>query len=116
MSSRSAVRAADDVVLVTVPELELQDDHLLFDRGDLTSGVVGAADTGLAPDRSAPHFAEAGFNASDLAGDPGGAGVDGQQRLEQFGVVPTAAPLAAAGGGKALGVVLGRSGRNCRQA
>jgi hypothetical protein len=58
-------------VVVTVLELELHVDDMLFEGGDPgleLFGVVGAADAGLAPDLFAQDLAEAGFEAADLAG------------------------------------------------
>jgi hypothetical protein len=70
--------AGGDEVVVAVVELELQVDDLLFAGGDSgleLFGAVGAADTGLAPDLLAQDLAEPAFEAPDLGGEAGSAGV-----------------------------------------
>jgi len=74
--------AGSGEVVVAFLEFQLQVDRLLFEGGDPgleLLGVVGGADAHLAPDLLAERFAEALFEAADLGGEAGGAGVGSRE-------------------------------------
>ncbi|MFD7003312.1 hypothetical protein ACFWA5_45480 [Streptomyces mirabilis] len=75
-------RAGGVQLVALVLELELQIDNLLFEGGDAGFEplcVDRPADADLAPDLFAQHLAEAVFEAADLGGEPGGAGIGRQE-------------------------------------